>query len=553
MSIPSTGEISMNLFNTDRGIASGTRIDLAAAGTAYAVSYTTDGTNDLQMAEFRGKSSLYWTANRSGTFTRNNCAAGYTASSVTYSKTYTSYISQTDANNMASGDSNFNTEGQAYANANGTCTLYLSAATSYGCQSQAPNTGYINVSSYSGGSGAPYSFRYKLESAPDSSYSNWISGTGTTGAVLGNGAWMLQIRDGVGNTQNLYGFAISCNYPSITGTYTSGGSYAGQAYIRVTSITGGSGSGYFWYLSTDSTHRAVGDYALNLANGEYIIYISDGAGNVASFNPITFNLPPLPTTLDVKFTEVAPTSTNGGCNNGTNLTVTLPQGATFENASSFTNSYFTSYPTTVTIGYLSYNGRYVPVGKAYGASDTVQPFGSRADCPTQITCPSYGTAVSPAQYQCVGYTKQQKYNDGNCGYYWVDVETNSSYCGYTPPAGVLSCYTINIASNYETGCNGGANSYEIWTITLKDQYGNDIAAPSNQTFTVQYDYYNADDYSPSSGTATADIVVTTGNSSASYRFDTFVRQYCTFSNACDGTCYTSLTNLYIISAPLNQC
>lgn len=474
MAIPSTGEISMNLFNTDRGIASGTQIDLAAAGTAYAVSYTTDGTNDLQMLEFRGKSSLYWTATRSGTFTRNNCSAGYTASSVTYTKTYTSYISQANANSLASSDGSFNTEGQAYANANGTCTLYLSASTTYGCQSQAPNKGYINVSSYSGGSGAPYSFRYKLESEPDSSYSSWISGTGTTGAILSNGAWMIQIRDSVGNTQNLYSFAISCNYPSLTGTVQSGGGYAGSGYIRVATASGGSGAGYYWYLNTDTTPRAIGDYIYNLANGSYIPFLADNAGNVVSFNEITFNLPPAPNLLAVTFREgsTAPSSTNGGCSGGTitNLTVEMPQGQTFENASSFINSYFTSFPSTVTIGYLIYNGRYVPVGKAYGGTDTVQAFGSRANCPTQV--PAYGP-VSPAEYQCVSYDKQQKYNDGNGGFTWVSVENPSAYCGYVyrPSIDLTFDYTNADACNgtvyttyYLASTDGGdlRTATELW-------------------------------------------------------------------------------------------
>ena len=302
MPIPASGEISMNLFNTDRGIASGTEINLAAAGTAYAVSYTTDGSNDLQMAEFYGKSSLYWTANRSGTFTRNDCSSGYVAGSVTYTKTYTSYISQANANAIAAADGNFNTEGQAYANANGSCTLNLNATTNYGCQSQAPGKGYINVSSYSGGTGSGYRFRYKLESADDSTYSNWIYGnSGTTGAVLTNGAWMIQIQDSAGNIVNKYGYAISCNYPSLTGTVQSGGGYAGSGYIRVATASGGSGAGYYWYLNTDTTPRAIGDYIYNLANGSYIPFLADNVGNVVSFNEITFNLPPAPNLLYVTF------------------------------------------------------------------------------------------------------------------------------------------------------------------------------------------------------------------------------------------------------------
>jgi hypothetical protein len=458
MAIPSSGEISMNLFNTDRNIASGTQIDLAAAGTAYAISYATDGSNDLQMAEFYGKSSQFWTATRSGTFTRNNCSAGYDASSVTFSKTYTSYISQANANSLASGDASFNSDGQAYANANGTCTLNLRATTSYGCASSAPNTGYINVSGFSGGSGAPYSWRYKLESDPDSSYSAWKSGTGTTGGILGNGAWMVQIRDSVGNTQNLYSFAISCDYPGITVSIDYGGSYNGNAYIRVYNMAGGSGTGFYWYLSSDppGTQRANDTYALNLANGSYTPYFGDSRGLQASGNPITFNYPEPPNNLQVRFKSVndgtAPSGTNGGCDIGTNITVEMPTGATFENASSFTNTIFGSYGTG-NVGWLSYNGRYVPIGK-YTSGNTVVPFGSRANCPTQV--PAYGP-VSPAEYQCNVYTKQQKYNDGNGGFTWVDVEYNSTYCGYVYYPEVYLGFDYDAQSS----CSGVTTTYYI--------------------------------------------------------------------------------------------
>ena len=485
MAIPSSGEISMNLFNTDRGIASGTQIDLAAAGTAYAVSYTTDGSNDLQMAEFYGKSSQYWTATRSGTFTRNNCSAGYDASSVTFTKSYTSYISQANANSLASGDASFNSDGQAYANANGSCTLNLNASTTYGCQSQAPGKGYINVSSYSGGSGAPYSFRYKLESDPDSSYSSWISGTGTTGAVLGNGAWMLQIRDGVGNTMFKYSYAISCNYPSLTGTIESGGGYSGTGYIRVLTATGGSGTGYYWYLNTDAsgTQRAINTYALNLANGSYIAYIADSAGNIASFNEITFNLPAPPNLLSVRFKSVndgaEPSGTNGGCSIGSGIEVEMPTGATFENASTFTSTAFGSYGTG-NVGWLSYNGRYVAIGKAYGTGNTVQPFSARKDCPT--SCPGVGP-VSPAEYQCVGYTKQQKYYDGSCGYYWVDVETNSSYCGYSAPS-----YTpkyLSTGNNASDACVGNSGYYGYY-IPYGETWNDATMLYSDNSGTIAY-------------------------------------------------------------------
>ncbi|MET0464122.1 MAG: DUF5977 domain-containing protein [Chitinophagaceae bacterium] len=65
----------------------------------------------------------YYSAAASGSFTRNNCGAGANAGTVTYSVpagTYTSVISQSDADQKATND--VTTNGQAYANANAGCT-----------------------------------------------------------------------------------------------------------------------------------------------------------------------------------------------------------------------------------------------------------------------------------------------------------------------------------------------------------------------------------------------------------------------------------------------
>lgn len=62
-------------------------------------------------------------ATNSQFFTKNNCASGQIGSSVLFSKTYTSTISQADADHKAMTDGNYNAEGQAYANTHGTCTV----------------------------------------------------------------------------------------------------------------------------------------------------------------------------------------------------------------------------------------------------------------------------------------------------------------------------------------------------------------------------------------------------------------------------------------------
>lgn len=82
-----------------------------------------------------------YTYTRTANFTRNNCSSPATPGTVSFSKTYTSYVSLTDAQATASADSTFNTEGQAYANANGTCSLNTYTVTKTGTFTKQCGTG----------------------------------------------------------------------------------------------------------------------------------------------------------------------------------------------------------------------------------------------------------------------------------------------------------------------------------------------------------------------------------------------------------------------------
>lgn len=67
---------------------------------------------------------LYYNIAKSGAFTKSNCGSGYAGSSFTYTVpagTYTSNVSQTDADQQA--QNAVNTNGQAYANTQGTCEI----------------------------------------------------------------------------------------------------------------------------------------------------------------------------------------------------------------------------------------------------------------------------------------------------------------------------------------------------------------------------------------------------------------------------------------------
>lgn len=74
-------------------------------------------------SDFRGYPFEEFTEVKTRQFQKNNCSSGLSGSWVTYSKTYTSYISEDDLQNQIySDEANFNSEGQANANANGTCS-----------------------------------------------------------------------------------------------------------------------------------------------------------------------------------------------------------------------------------------------------------------------------------------------------------------------------------------------------------------------------------------------------------------------------------------------
>jgi hypothetical protein len=92
-----------------------------------------------------------WTASRTGLFSRTTCGSGFTTQPVSYSNTYTSVISQADADAQA--DLNFPLDGQAFANSTGVCTA-IAPDTYY-----ATRTGqFIRNNCGAGYTGTPVSF-----------------------------------------------------------------------------------------------------------------------------------------------------------------------------------------------------------------------------------------------------------------------------------------------------------------------------------------------------------------------------------------------------------
>lgn len=123
-----------------------TRNNCASGGTGSSVNYTVSAStysstisqaaadqlaqddvdaNGQSYANSHGTCTFY-SVSKSGNFTRNNCGSGYTGSTVTYTvpaNTYNSTTSQAAADALAQND--VDTNGQGYANSNGTCTANL--------------------------------------------------------------------------------------------------------------------------------------------------------------------------------------------------------------------------------------------------------------------------------------------------------------------------------------------------------------------------------------------------------------------------------------------
>ncbi|PZR28925.1 MAG: hypothetical protein DI535_04195 [Citrobacter freundii] len=103
-------------------VAAGTYSSTVSQATADQLAQ--DAVNANGQAYSNSNGSCSWTNQaQSGTFTRNNCGTGYTGGAVTYTiaaNTYSSSVSLADANQQAVNA--VNAGGQAYANANGTCT-----------------------------------------------------------------------------------------------------------------------------------------------------------------------------------------------------------------------------------------------------------------------------------------------------------------------------------------------------------------------------------------------------------------------------------------------
>lgn len=163
------------------------------------------------------------------------------------------------------------------------------------------------------------------------------------------------------------------------------------------------------------------------------------------------------------------------------------------------------------------------------------------------------------QYECDGCNKYYVEQDlNNCSPTANQTrrgglaEANSSFCCTATP----TCYTLSsqlITYDSNGSCYGQYDTVEQVTLTLRDQYGNAIAAPTNMTFTYSTDYSSYDDYNGfNSGTSTGfTMTIYAGSTQATTTLSQYTHQVCPYSNTCD--CWTAETNFTVTAGPYPQC
>ncbi len=158
-----------------------------------------------------GDCSLYDNDAQSGSYTKNDCFSG-SGTSVTYNVSANKYYASTKANANAMAQSEIATNGQTYANANGTCT--------------APQT-TVNGQSYIG---SPYIVNF-YNTATTQSYSMWLYPYSTGSVTLPIGTYDVSFYPYSGSEYtyfNINGYSTYGYNANFSSVYIGSGS---SAYI----------------------------------------------------------------------------------------------------------------------------------------------------------------------------------------------------------------------------------------------------------------------------------------------------------------------------------
>ena len=115
------------------------------------------------------------------------------------------------------------------------------------------------------------------------------------------------------------------------------------------------------------------------------------------------------------------------------------------------------------------------------------------------------------------------------------------------------CYSGSIVTGSEAGCGFTSDNYETWKFEVQDYANCAIPrnAPVDLVFLLKYDYTDVQDTGTTGPTET-DLVLTipSGSHSVTYTFNTLLHANCNYSGLCDGSCYSTITNIRLVASTL---
>jgi YD repeat-containing protein len=336
-----------------------TRNNCSGGGTGASVTYTipantyfsftsqaeadakaqSDVDNNGQAYANNNGTCAFYNVQKSGNFTRNNCPAGGTPSSVTYTVaagTYSSTISQATADQLAQNDVNAN--GQTYANNNGTCTFYNVQKSGNFTRNNCPAGGTPSTVTYTVAAGT-YSSTTSQATA-DQLAQNDVNANGQTYANNNGTCTFYNVQKSGDFTRNncQSGYAGSTvTYTVPANTYSSTTSQAAADQLAQNDVNA-NGQTYANANGTCTPIQITLTSMDNIASGFTAVYTNVSTGEQYSFNinqasnPQTMGTIP-PATYNITISKSGNTTRYvfGVYNNSCTLTTASGRSATFFN------------------------------------------------------------------------------------------------------------------------------------------------------------------------------------------------------------------------------
>ena len=147
-------------------------------------------------------------------------------------------------------------------------------------------------------------------------------------------------------------------------------------------------------------------------------------------------------------------------------------------------------------------------------------------------------------------------------YYHADAATLSGYANNRLPpyqavipdtVPFLLCYNLTVTNSIVYDSCGNPQNAENWAISLVDQFGNAYVTPTALNFGVRYYRVWQSDIPPynESGYVDTNITVNAGSYQGFAQYISYYVEACPYSSSCGGECYTSISQVTLISTPNN--